>query len=724
MKLTKRLLTSALALVLVVTSLILTPPNQATAATTTGKVTDEFNIVTFWPYHWENELTPEYFDTIKESGITTVEMNSSMNADVLTYENNLKAIQLAYERGLNVTVSEKDYNNSTWPEKTDAEIEAFVNRYKNVPGVTGIYIEDEDGNAKRYAKAIAKIKSMMPNVITHVNFCNDYANNFKGLYNELAKYGTGLMDYIMYDKYTFITPICDEQTLYYMLEYTRKLGEEYNLPTANYVQSMEINGGYRPNGSDIRYQVWAGLAYGLKQYSYFCYHTPPNTHETFGPAILDMDGNKTDLYDPVKELNWDVRTIGDTLMKLNTKVVYHTGTSFGDAYNALPSTHYLQPVDKNQNLTISRMQHQNGQEYGILVSRDYNYDQTVQFTLGNGMKSIHLISTETGKPVALSPDVNGVYSVDLKPGEGFLFKVGANSDFSYLSNILDYANTINLNNYKSTGKDAFITALANANSVAENTESTQTQINSAFSTLQNALGALKLNASDGENLALNSTVTATSSYEEGTKFKKEFLTDGVYSSSNLTSKLGWSVNPSDKLAKNKSVDIVVQLKDKYWIEGVVLRPTLHDNGKSFPLEYTISVSTNNEKWTTVSEVSGVKLSSALDQHYEVDGIKAQYVRIRITGHSDVIDSECYMSAIGEIEVYGADVVAFGDINGTGGITAEDARLVLQAFVGKISFTTEQNLKADVDGNGKIDAGDALDILKRSVGKIKKFAVDR
>ena len=100
------------------------------------------------------------------------------------------------------------------------------------------------------------------------------------------------------------------------------------------------------------------------------------------------------------------------------------------------------------------------------------------------------------------------------------------------------------------------------------------------------------------------------------------------------------------------------------------------------------------------------------------------MRIRITGHSDVIDSECYMSAIGEIEVYGADVVAFGDINGTGGITAEDARLVLQAFVGKISFTTEQNLKADVDGNGKIDAGDALDILKRSVGKIKKFAVDR
>ena len=721
MKLTKSLLSTALSLVLVVTSMVFTPPTEVEAAAT---ALEKFNIVTFFPYWWESEINAEYFDTLKEAGFTTIEANASMKAEALTYENNLKAAQLAYERGLNFTVAEKDYNNQTWPEKTDAEIEAFVNRYKNVKGVTGIYIEDEDGNAKRYAKAIAKIKSMWPEVVCHVNFCNDYADNARGLYNELNKYGTGLMDYLMYDKYTFITPINNEQTFYHYLEYNRVLGQELNLPTANYLQSMKINGGYYPNGNDVRYQVWAGLAYGLKQISYFCYHEPPaNERETFGPALVDMDGNKTELFEPSSEINWDVQTIGDTLMQLTANEVYHTGTNFGTAYNALPSSHYLQPVDSTQDLTISRMTHKNGQQYGILVNRDYNYEQTVKFTL-NGKKSIHRISTETGKPVALSPDVNGVYSVDLKPGEGFLFKVGANSDFSYLSNILDYANTINLTNYKSTGKDAFKTALANANSVAENTESTQAQINSAFSTLQNALGALKLNASDGNNLALNSTVTATSSYQEGTKFKKEFLTDGVYSSSNLTSKLGWSVNPSDKLAKNKSVDIVVQLKDKYWIEGVVLRPTLHDNGKSFPLEYTISVSADNKKWTTVNKVSGVKLSSALDQHYEVDGIKAQYVRIRITGHSDVIESGCYMSAIGEIEVYGADVVAFGDINGTGGITAEDARLVLQAFVGKISFTTEQNLKADVDGNGKIDAGDALDILKRSVGKIKKFAVDR
>ena len=85
---------------------------------------------------------------------------------------------------------------------------------------------------------------------------------------------------------------------------------------------MAWNNCYRPNGDDIRYQVWAGLAYGAKQYSYFCYHTPrANAAETYGPAIVDLEGKPTDLYEPVSELNWQIRAIGPTLMKLDTKVV-------------------------------------------------------------------------------------------------------------------------------------------------------------------------------------------------------------------------------------------------------------------------------------------------------------------------------------------------------------------------------------------------------------------
>jgi len=719
-KIIKRLFVSMLALVLVVTSLVFTPHAELEVEAAATAL-EKFNIVMFWPYHWEEELCDDYFDDLKNAGFTTIEMNSSMNADVLTYENNLKAIELAYERGLNITVSEKDYNNSTWPEKTDAEIEAFVNRYIDVPGVTGIYIEDEDGNAKRYASAIAKIKSMWPDVVCHVNFCNDYADVARGLYNELAKYGTGLMDYLMYDKYTFITPICDEQTFYHYLEYNRVLGQELGLPTANYIQSMEINGGYRPNGDDIRYQIWAGLAYGLKQISYFCYHEPPaSDKETFGPALIDMNGNKTDLYEPSSEINWNVQTIGDTLMKLTANEIYHTGTNFGTAYNALPSSHYLQPVDSTQDLTISRMTHQNGDKYGILVNRDYNYEQTVEFTL-NGMQSIHRISTETGEPELLVPDANGVYSVDLKAGEGFLYRVGNSADYYHLGAAVDTAEAINLNKYTATGKANFQTALKAAKTVENNLNATQSSINTALTNLQVAQGALTMTIASTANLALNRPVTATHSLE-GSGYGKSYLTDGVLSSS---SNYGWSVDPASGLAKDDSVDIIIELADNYWVEGVVLKPVLNDSGASFPMDYTIDVSTDNKTWKTLGKGSGIDLTSAINQHYAHDGIKGKYVRIRITNHSDIVgQSGGYISRIGEIEVYGVEDVTFGDMNDDTSITASDAQYVLQAVVGKITLSEMEVFKADVDGDGVITAGDALDVLKKAVGRIKKFAVDR
>ncbi len=70
-----------------------------------------------------------------------------------------------------------------------------------------------------------------------------------------------------------------------------------------------------------------------------------------------------------------------------------------------------------------------------------------------------------------------------------------------------------------------------------------------------------------------------------------------------------------------------------------------------------------------------------------------------------------------------NAVKYGDINGTGEITADDALLALQASVGKYELTEDQFKAADVDGNGEITANDALLILQYSVGKIDKFPVE-
>ncbi len=59
---------------------------------------------------------------------------------------------------------------------------------------------------------------------------------------------------------------------------------------------------------------------------------------------------------------------------------------------------------------------------------------------------------------------------------------------------------------------------------------------------------------------------------------------------------------------------------------------------------------------------------------------------------------------------------YGDVNGDGSVTTDDALKVLQNAVGKISFDDNQKKAADVDKDGNVTTNDALWVLQCAVGK--------
>ena len=65
----------------------------------------------------------------------------------------------------------------------------------------------------------------------------------------------------------------------------------------------------------------------------------------------------------------------------------------------------------------------------------------------------------------------------------------------------------------------------------------------------------------------------------------------------------------------------------------------------------------------------------------------------------------------------ADVV-YGDLNGDGEVTVDDALIALQGAVGKIELTDAQIEAADVDGEAGVGVSDALAILQKAVGKVE------
>lgn len=65
---------------------------------------------------------------------------------------------------------------------------------------------------------------------------------------------------------------------------------------------------------------------------------------------------------------------------------------------------------------------------------------------------------------------------------------------------------------------------------------------------------------------------------------------------------------------------------------------------------------------------------------------------------------------------GYPVDKYGDVNGDGEVDSTDARIALQAAVGKVELTDAQKKAADVDRDGDVDSTDARKILQDAVKK--------
>lgn len=633
----------------------------------TAKVTDHFQIVAFIPYFYAGDVNKKTFDNLKAGGITNVEMNFALSPEAITYENNLKAIKLAHERGLDVTVSEVSFNGGSWPTKSDEEILAFVKRYAHLPGVTGYYVTDEPADATPYARAMALIKSVMPNAVAHINFCGAYAPIATSLQNKLVKdYGLS-MDYVMYDAYVCTGAVCNESLLYSQLAYNRELGQKLGVKTASYVQAMNWNNNHRPNENEVRYQVYAYLASGVKQISYFCWQTPQaNAYETYGPAVIDINGEPTDLFEPVSKINAAVQALGPTLMKLETRAVYHSGSSFGGGYNQLPAGYFIRPTDRRQRLCIGNMtETDTDRPYAMVVNRDLKNTATVTFTVSDGVRELFRVSPVTGKLEKLTPDGEGVYSISLLAGEGALLTTDADfrdtvedvTDYYYLETAVEAALAIDLKTYKADGQDAFRAALDTAQTILSEKTAGSREVNAARDALEKAMTALRPLAAEGVNLALRMPVTADSSYEEGTYWASAFLTDGQNLPLDESPNAGWSVNPYDELASDAPVNLTVDLKSEYTVTSVILKPCIYCDGNTTPRSFDIMLSVDGQDWTTVWQVFDFTTPSAADLVYPVDSINARYVRVRILEHSDVTDQGTggYLSQFGELEVYGAEL---------------------------------------------------------------------
>ncbi len=391
------------------------------------KMDTEFSIGIFWPPVWEHTTDTQY-KWIKEAHIDFIE--NVKNADLFTEEQNLRMLELADRYGFRVSVADPRIFGS------DDDIRSAVEVYRDLPALEGYYIKDEpDSTEFEWAAAIyQKLVALDSTHVPHVNlFPNFVIPNYETNHVErwVNTVGAENLKYLMFDQYPFTADGYIRPTYFENLEIIRRVGINYRVKTAAYLQSVGIMDVYhrhayrRPTPSELRFNMFTALAYGIKRPVWFTYWTPTNAgKEIFMDAIIDPQGNKTDLYEPFSKLNERVKPIGHILFNLDAVEVFHSGSEAPIGTQTLPEGYFWSPIGKQDDLLISRFSDHRDQTYVMVVNKSLTVSKQFAFKLSGDVTRVDGFTVKNGQldkhPVAIT---DGQMTDHFLPGEGKLFAV-------------------------------------------------------------------------------------------------------------------------------------------------------------------------------------------------------------------------------------------------------------------------------------------------------------
>ena len=368
---------------------------------------DNIMISIFWP-PTPDYITDEQYKLIADAGVTWV--MGAGEETLSTPENQAKMLELCAKYGLGMTINDGKFGSALLG-KTESQIAAAVATYRNVPGAYGFYMKDEPLNPNDYLDAYVALKKAAPDAYMHLNFLPDAAYGSTAIYkaqmNDWCRLTAAAgypLDYLMFDRYPFPLQAgaMDRAGFFQNTRACYEVGLQNNVKTGMYIQTVRQDVAFRrPTDSEIRYEMYAALAFGYKQLSFFTWFTPVNRSEPFSDGIIAADGTPNAHYETVKTINHEILAIGETLVKCDALEVWFNGP---DTYGqpSVPANFFVQ-ADKGDSVILSYLRHkETGRNYLMVVNNNFSAAQEVELTFDAAIKSLSEVSRTDGSLKALS----------------------------------------------------------------------------------------------------------------------------------------------------------------------------------------------------------------------------------------------------------------------------------------------------------------------------------
>ena len=335
---------------------------------------DNIMISIFWP-PTPDYITDEQYKLLADAGVNWV--MGAGEETLATVENQAKMLELCAKYGLGMTISDGSFGRSLQG-KTAAQVASVVSRYKNVPGAYGFYILDEPLNPNEFLDAYINLKKAAPEAYMHLNFLPSGAYGATEIYKaqmndwcRLAAAAGYPQDYLMFDRYPFPLQAgaMDRAGFFENTRACYEVGLKNDVKTGMYIQTVCQEVAFRrPTDAEIRYEMYAALAFGFKQLSFFTWFTPVNRSEPFRDGIIAPDGTPNAHYETVKTINHEILAIGETLVRCDALEVWFNGP---DTYGqpSVPADFFVQ-ADKRDSVILSYLRHkETGRNYLMVINK-------------------------------------------------------------------------------------------------------------------------------------------------------------------------------------------------------------------------------------------------------------------------------------------------------------------------------------------------------------------
>ncbi len=240
--------------------------------------------------------------------------------------------------------------------------------------------------------------------------------------------GAENIEWLSHDYYSF-RQNSTEEGIYSNMEAMRKVGLKYDLKTHGFPQSCAWQGMRMPNENELRWNVYAYLAYGFKGLSYFNYLMWGG--EGCYDGVIDLNGQiqHKNLYDFMTDMNNDIHFMNDILMNLDCVHAYHTDDE--DGCEKLPANSLIgvEKADDGNDFIVSYMKARDGSEpHIVLFNKSWRFESEAQnFTVGesSGITGIEVWNPETKKYEEVQLSGNK-FAMNFKAGEGKYLRLKGN----------------------------------------------------------------------------------------------------------------------------------------------------------------------------------------------------------------------------------------------------------------------------------------------------------